>query len=55
MTHFIVICVFATLVGIVFGGISQETPREQIKYGLKVFAKFAVFALIMSWVLFFIP
>ena len=55
MRHFIVVCVFAAVVGVVFGGISQETPREQIKYGLKVFAKFAVFAFILGWVLFFIP
>lgn len=55
MRHLIVICVFAALVGVVFGGISQETPREQIKYGVQVFAKFALFAFVLSWILFLLP
>jgi hypothetical protein len=46
---------FAALTAVVFGGMSKDTPREQVFYGLKVFAEFIAIGLILGWVLYFIP
>lgn len=46
---------FAVLASIVFGGMSKDTPREQVLYGVKVFAEFMIIGLVLSWILYFIP
>lgn len=55
MRHFLVMTIFAALASIVFGGMSKETPREQVFYGLKIFAEFMIIGLVLSWLLYFIP
>jgi len=46
---------FAALTAFVFGGMSKDNPREQVLYGLKVFAEFIAIGLVLGWVLYFIP
>ena len=55
MIHLFAITLFAGLVAVVFGGISNQEPRAQVRYGLSVFAKFLLFALVVSWILYFVP
>ncbi|MBD0370803.1 MAG: hypothetical protein ICV60_08220 [Pyrinomonadaceae bacterium] len=55
MTHLLVMMLFAALVGAVMGMASRETPREQFRYGLKVFCEFVVIGLVLAWLLYFLP
>lgn len=55
MTHFLVLTLFAALVGVVFGVVGKEGRREQTRYGLSVFAKFVGVAFALGWLLYFLP
>lgn len=55
MRHFLMIILFAVLVSIVFGVISKEGHMAQLRYGAGVFLRFVGIALILSWVLYFLP
>lgn len=55
MTHFLSLVLFAALVGIVFGVISKNDRKEQVKYGFGVFAKFVLVAFALGWALYFLP
>lgn len=46
---------FAALASIVFGAMAKDTARERVLYGLKVFAEFIGFGLVLGWILYFIP
>lgn len=46
---------FAALASIVFGAMTKDTARERVFSGLKVFAQFIGFGLILGWILYFIP
>ena len=46
---------FAALASIVFGAMAKDTTRERMMYGLKIFAEFIGFGLLLGWILYFIP
>lgn len=46
---------FAFLVSVVFGVLSKDTPCERFIYGAKVFGAFVGIALVLGWVMYFIP
>jgi hypothetical protein len=47
--------VFAILASAVFGAIAKDTIKERLIYGAKVFAEFMIIALVLGWILYFIP
>jgi hypothetical protein len=55
LRHFLVMTLFAALASIVFGAMAKETTRERWLYGVKVFVEFMAIALVLSWILYFIP
>ncbi len=55
MIHFVMILIFAALVAIVFGVIGKEGRAPQVSYGAGVFAKFVGAALLLGWLLYFLP
>ena len=55
MRHLLVMTAFAALAAIVFGTVAKDSNRDRLMYGLKVFAEFMVIALVLSWILYFIP
>lgn len=55
MRHFLVMCAFALLAGVVFGSVAKDNYRERVLYGAKVFAEFVLIGLILSWILYFLP
>lgn len=55
MRHLLWMAVFASLTAIVFGVIAKGDMRQRLFYGLKVFAEFLVVALILGWILYFLP
>jgi hypothetical protein len=46
---------FAALAAVVFGTVAKDSTRDQVVYGLKVFAEFMVIALVLAWILYFLP
>jgi ABC-type uncharacterized transport system permease subunit len=55
LTHFPAMLLFSFLVSVVFGVLSKETPREQVIYGAKVFAAFVGIAIVLGWLMYFVP
>ncbi len=55
MIHFLVLSLFAALVGVVFGTVSNETGQARILYGLKIFGQFILAGLLIGWALYFVP
>ena len=55
MTHFLMILLFSALVSIVFGVISREERPAQMRYGANIFVKFVGIALVLGWLLYFLP
>ncbi|HEY8203711.1 MAG TPA: hypothetical protein VIF81_03205 [Pyrinomonadaceae bacterium] len=55
MKHVFWMSVFAALTAVVFGIAAKGTDRQRLIYGLKVFAEFLGIALLLGWILYFIP
>ncbi len=55
MRHLLWMVVFAALTAIVFGVAQKGTDRQKFMYGLKVFGEFLVVALLLGWILYFVP
>jgi len=53
--HFLVMTAFALVAAVVFGVVAKDSPRDQLLYGLKVFAEFLVIGLVLGWILYFLP
>lgn len=55
MRHLFWMAVFAGLTAIVFGAVAKGTHRQRLIYGLKVFGEFMLVALVLGWLLYFLP
>jgi putative Mn2+ efflux pump MntP len=55
LTHFPALVIFSFLVSVVFGILGKEAPRERLVYGAKVFGAFVGIALVLGWLMYFIP
>lgn len=55
MIHFLILTLFALIVGAVFGIIGKEGRSAQLRYGASIFAKFVGIALVLGWLLYFLP
>jgi uncharacterized membrane protein len=55
LTHFPALVIFSFLVSVVFAVLGKEAPRERLLYGAKVFGAFVGIALVLGWLMYFIP
>jgi hypothetical protein len=55
MRHLLWMTIFAALTAACFGSVAKGTNQHRLLYGLKVFAEFIVIALVLGWVLYFLP
>ena len=55
LTHFPALVIFSFLVSVVFGVLAKEAPRDRLVYGAKVFGGFVGTALVLGWLMYFIP
>lgn len=55
MRHLLWMAVFAGLTGVVFGVVAKGSNRQRLIYGLKVFGEFMFIALVLGWILYFLP
>ena len=53
--HFPAMILFAFLVSVVFGVLSRDTPGERLKYGAKVFGMFVAVAVVLGFIMYFVP
>jgi type III secretory pathway component EscT len=53
--HFIAMLLFSLLASVVFGVLSKNAPRDQLVYGAKVFAAFVGIAIVLGWLMRFVP
>lgn len=53
--HFPAMILFSFLVSVVFGVLSRDTPRARLLYGANVFAMFVAVALVLGFVMYFVP
>jgi hypothetical protein len=50
-SHFLLLVLFALLVSVVFAVLQRETPAEQARLGLLLFAGFVVGAYVFGWLM----
>ena len=54
-SHLGLMILFAALTSAVFAAIGKDTPREQLRLGLRMFAGFIGVAFVLGWLMYFIP
>lgn len=54
MKHFLLMFLYAALVGLVFGTIGKNEHASRLRYGLKVFIEFIGVGFVIAWVLYII-
>jgi hypothetical protein len=52
LSHTAAMLLFSSLVAVVFGVLSKDTPRERAIYGAKVFGAFVGIALLLGWIMY---
>ncbi len=55
ITHFPALVIYSLLTSVVFGVLSKDTPRDRLIYGAKVFAAFIGTAIVLGWLMYFVP
>lgn len=54
-SHFGIMCLFAFCVSLVFATLMREEPREQLRFGARLFAGFVGLGVLAGWVVYFLP
>jgi hypothetical protein len=54
-SHFGLLIVFATFVSVVFAVLMRDPPAEQLRFGARLLAGFVGAAVILGWLMYFLP
>jgi undecaprenyl pyrophosphate phosphatase UppP len=54
-SHAGLMIIFALFVSIVFGTLMRDEPKEQLRFGARLFAAFAVGGIALGWLLYPLP
>lgn len=54
-SHFLIMVLYACLVGVVGGALVKETPSEQVRAGASIAGGLLAGALVLGWLLFVFP
>ena len=54
-THVGLMVVFAVFVSVVFATLMRDEPREQVRFGARLFAGFVGAGLVIGWLLYPLP
>lgn len=54
-THLGLLALFAFFVSTVFATLMRDTPRDQMRFGLRLFGGFLAAALVMGWLMYALP
>ena len=55
LSHFPALLLFSFFVSLAFAALGRQTTRERVIYGVKVFAAFVGFAVVLGLVMYFVP
>lgn len=55
MSHFLLMSIYAALVGAFFALLLRREPRGQVKLFLQIFLPMIGLALVVGWLMFFFP
>ena len=47
--------VFALFVSIVFGTLMRDEPKDQLRFGVRLFTAFVIGGVALGWILYFFP
>ncbi len=53
--HFLLLVIFSFFVSLVFAMLMRDEPKQQLRFGLLLFAGFIVAALALGWLMFPFP
>ena len=54
-SHLGLLLVFAGFVSVIFAALMRDDPSEQLRLGARLFAGFIGAAIVLSWLMFFLP
>ena len=54
-SHLALLFVFALFVSVIFAALMRDTPSEQLRFGVRLFAGFVGAAVILSWLMYPLP
>ena len=54
-THLGLLILFALFVSVVFSTLMRDTPRDQLRFGLRLFGAFVAAALVIGWFMYPLP
>jgi hypothetical protein len=54
-SHILLLALFSFFVSVVFAVLMRDEPRDQLRFGLKLFAGFLVAGVALGWLMFLFP
>jgi hypothetical protein len=54
-SHLLLMAIFAFFVSLVFALIAKDDPRDQLRYGVRLFLGFLGAALVLGWLMYPFP
>lgn len=54
-SHLGLMAVFSAFVSIVFASLMRDEPRDQVRFGVRVFAGFIAAGILIGWLLYPLP
>ena len=54
-SHIVLLATFAFFVSLVFAVLTKDTPREQLRFGVLLFAAFLASAIALGWLMYPFP
>ena len=54
-SHLGLMIIFALFVSVVFGTLMRDEPKEQLRFGTKLFAAFVIGGVALGWMLYPLP
>jgi hypothetical protein len=54
-SHFVLLLVFAVFVSVIFAVLTRDEPKEQWRFGLRLFGGFVGAAIVLSWLMYPLP
>lgn len=54
-SHLVLMMIFAAFVSVTFAALMRDEPREQVRFGARLFAGFVVGGILVGWLLYPLP
>jgi undecaprenyl pyrophosphate phosphatase UppP len=54
-SHLMLMIVFAFFVSVTFAALMRDEPRDQLRFGARLFAAFVVGGIVVGWLLYPLP